>query len=202
MYGHGAVPPARSSGTVITLRVLLAAAGFLSCGLLACAPLFRVAFLRGRSVDWVLAWASLPLSIACFAVVGALPESDPRTDVAMALVLLFGLFSSVYFLVMDIRVHQQRQFAGYPPPQGPTVHTGYGYPHPAPSPTPPYASTLQPPQPQPQPQPSAPPVPGPGVVPPPPPQRPAPARIDQVRAELDELSDYLRKHDGNTEGGR
>ncbi len=27
------------------------------------------------------------------------------------------------------------------------------------------------------------------------PQRPAPARIDQVRAELDELSDYLRKHE-------
>ncbi|KUM83032.1 hypothetical protein OIE43_25015 [Streptomyces pseudovenezuelae] len=191
MYGHGAVPPARSSGTVITLRVLLAAAGFLSCGLLACAPLFRVAFLRGRSVDWVLAWASLPMSIACFAVVGALPESDPRTDVAMSLVLLLGLFSSVYFLVMDIRVHQQRQFAGFPPPQGPTVHTGYGYPQPAP---PPYTST---------PQPSPPTVPAPGVVPPPPPQRPAPARIDQVRAELDELSDYLRKHDGgSTESGR
>ena len=34
---------------------------------------------------------------------------------------------------------------------------------------------------------------------PPPPQRPAPARIDQVRAELDELSDYLRKHDGHHE---
>ncbi|WP_031045062.1 hypothetical protein, partial [Streptomyces sp. NRRL WC-3774] len=152
MYGHGAVPPARSSGTVITLRVLLAAAGFLSCGLLACAPLFRVAFLRGRSVDWVLAWASLPMSIACFAVVGALPESDPRTDVAMSLVLLLGLFSSVYFLVMDIRVHQQRQFAGFPPPQGPTVHTGYGYPQPAP---PPYTST---------PQPSPPTVPAPGVV--------------------------------------
>jgi hypothetical protein len=33
------------------------------------------------------------------------------------------------------------------------------------------------------------------------PQRPAPDRIDQVRAELDELSDYLRKHDGH-EGGR
>ena len=190
MYGHGAVPPARSSGTVITLRVLFAAAGFLSCGLLACAPLFRVAFLRGRSIDWVLSWASLPLSIACFAVVGSLPESDPRTDVAMSLVLLLGLFSSVYFLVMDIRVHQQRRFAGYPPPQGPTVHTGYGYPQP----TPPYTSTLLP-------QPPTPPVSAPGAVPPPP-QRPAPARIDQVRAELDELSDYLRKHDGNPEGGR
>ncbi|WP_053853262.1 hypothetical protein [Streptomyces sp. NRRL B-24085] len=204
MYGHGAVPPARSSGTVITLRVLLAAAGFLTCGLLACAPLFRIAFLRGRTVDWVLAWASLPLSIACFAVVGALPESDPRTDVAMGLVMLLGLFSSVYFLVMDIRVHQQRRFTGYPP-QGPTVHTGYGYPQQTPSPTPPYASTVLPqPQlhPQPQPQPSAPPVPAPGAVPPPP-QRPAPARIEQVRAELDELSDYLRKHDGGTtESGR
>ncbi|MGC0340168.1 hypothetical protein [Streptomyces sp. SLBN-8D4] len=198
MYGHGAAPPARDSGTVITLRVVLAAVGFLSCGLLACAPLFRVAFLRGRTVDWVLAWASLPLSIACFAVVGALPESDHRTDVAMSLVLLFGLFSSVYFLVMDIRVHQQRRFAGFPPPQGPTAHTGYGYPQPAPQP--PYTPTLQP---QPQPQPSAPPVPAPGVLPPPPPQRPAPARIDQVRAELDELSDYLRKHDGGTtESGR
>ncbi|WP_069764000.1 hypothetical protein [Streptomyces sp. LUP47B] len=192
MYGHGAAPPARDSGTVITLRVVLAAVGFLSCGLLACAPLFRIAFLRGRTVDWVLAWAGLPLSIACFAVVGSLPESDPRTDVAMSLVLLFGLFSSVYFVVMDIRVHQQRRFAGFPPPQGPTVHTGYGYPQP----TPPYPPTHQP-------QPPAPAVPAPGVVPPPPPQRPAPARIDQVRAELDELSDYLRKHDGgSTESGR
>ncbi|MBD9736186.1 hypothetical protein IGX29_31225, partial [Streptomyces sp. H28] len=26
---------------------------------------------------------------------------------------------------------------------------------------------------------------------------PAPQRIDQVRAELDELSDYLRRHDGH-----
>ncbi|MEU1479652.1 hypothetical protein [Streptomyces sp. NPDC005760] len=211
MYGHGAAPPpARDSGTVITLRVVLAAVGFLSCGLLACAPLFRIAFLRGRAVDWVLAWASLPLSIACFAVVGSLPESDPRTDVAMSLVMLFGLFSSVYFLVMDIRVHQQRRFVGYPPPHGPTVHTGYGYPQPAPTPIPaptpqpgpPYTSTLLP-QPQPQPQPVArppvPPVPAPGVVPPPP-QRPAPARIEQVRAELDELSDYLRKHDGGHGG--
>ncbi|MEU0028013.1 hypothetical protein [Streptomyces sp. NPDC006335] len=199
MYGHGAVPPARSSGTVITLRVLLAATGFLTCGLLACAPLFRVAFLRGRLVDWVLAWASLPLSIACFAVVGSLPENDRRTDVALALVLLFGLFSSVYFLVTDIRVHQERRFTGYPPPHGTTVHTGYGYPQP----TTPYTTTLQP-QPPTPPVPAPAPAPTPGVVPPPPPppQRPAPARIDQVRAELDELSDYLRKHDGNSESGR
>ncbi|MFG2603826.1 hypothetical protein ACGFT2_09790 [Streptomyces sp. NPDC048514] len=39
----------------------------------------------------------------------------------------------------------------------------------------------------------------------PPSRRPAPARIDQVRAELDELSDYLRQHgvrrDGEPGGG-
>ena len=45
-------PPTRSAGTVITLRVLIAAAGFLSCGLLACLPLFRVTFLRGRWFNW------------------------------------------------------------------------------------------------------------------------------------------------------
>lgn len=196
MYGHGAAPPARSAGTVITLRVLFAAVGFLSCGLLACAPLFRVAFLRGRLADWAMAWVSLPLSIAGFAVVGALPEADVRTDIALALVLLLGLFSSAYFLVMDIRFHQQQtRFAGYPPPQGPTVHSAYGHPQPAS----PYTTHL------PQPQPPAPHAHG-TVVPPPPPQRPAPARIDQVRAELDELSDYLRKqdghHNGNHEGGR
>jgi hypothetical protein len=33
------------------------------------------------------------------------------------------------------------------------------------------------------------------------PPRPAPARIDQVRAELDELSDFLRRSDGNGGNG-
>jgi len=49
------------------------------------------------------------------------------------------------------------------------------------------------------------PMPSTPAPPPTPPQRPAPARIDQVRAELDELSDYLRKHDtrpDGDEGGR
>ncbi|MEU2266529.1 hypothetical protein ABZ568_08845 [Streptomyces olindensis] len=213
MYGHGAAPPPRSAATVISLRVLFAAAGFLTCGLLACVPLFRVAVLRGRVLDWVLAWASLPLSIVCFAVVGVLPEGDVRTDIALAVILLIGAGAGIYFLVVDISHHsEQRQLAGYAPPHAPTVHSAYGYPHP----TPPYAPTPTP-TPTPTPQPPGPhtPVPrdatphGPGPVQPPPsPQRPAPARIDQVRAELDELSDYLRRHegeghgDGRHEGGR
>ncbi|MEY7979052.1 hypothetical protein AB8O53_22385, partial [Streptomyces pilosus] len=59
------------------------------------------------------------------------------------------------------------------------------------------------PTPAPQPQPPHPPPPAPPRAQPP--QRPAPARIDQVRAELDELSDYLRRQDGQQgtgEGGR
>ncbi|MER6674921.1 hypothetical protein [Streptomyces sp. NPDC000983] len=220
MYGHGAAPPSRSAATVISLRVLFAACGFLSCGILACVPLFRVAFLRGRWSDWLLAWVSLPVSITCFAVVGSVPESDPRSDVALGAVLLLGAFSAVYFLVMDIRFHKRTlpAYGGYAHPGATTVHghgsPGYGYPQPRP----PYttAPVQQPPlggqpaAPLPHQPASHPPRPqdatpsGSGSVPPPP-QRPAPARIDQVRAELDELSDYLRNHDGRNgehEGGR
>ncbi|MBW3706914.1 hypothetical protein DTB58_23505, partial [Streptomyces griseus] len=46
------------------------------------------------------------------------------------------------------------------------------------------------------------PQPNPYTAPTPPPTpAPAPRRLDQVRAELDELSDYLRKeNNGNREG--
>ncbi|WP_260461524.1 hypothetical protein, partial [Streptomyces sp. WAC04114] len=142
MYGHGAAPPPRSAATVISLRVLFAAAGFLTCGVLACVPLFRVAVLRGRALDWVLAWVSLPLSIACFVVIGTLPEDDYRTDIALALILLLGAASAIYFLVVDIGHHgEQRRFAGYASPHAPTVtQAPYGYPHQAP----PYGPTSTP----------------------------------------------------------
>jgi len=220
MYGNSAgPPPSRSAATVITLRVLFAFVGLLSCGMLSCVPLFRVAVLRGRWYDWALAWVSLPASIACLAVVGSLPESDHRTDVALALVLLIGAAATVYFLVTDIRLHAATQWpTGYTPLHGPTVGGSYDQTRPAgpygPGPMPaPHAPPQQPlpQQPSLQQPPGAgipgsqPPPPGP-VVPAPPPQRPAPARIDQVRAELDELSDYLRshdgRHDGEHEGGR
>lgn len=183
MYGHGAAPPTRSSAMVITLRVLFAIAGFLSCGLLACLPLFRVAMLRGKWADWLLAWISLPLAIGCLAVVGSVPESDHRGDIAMAVVLILGAVSGAYFVVFDIRHHRIPPPPGGMPPQHmayPPPRTGYGYP-----PAQPYAA--------PQPAQTSPPPYTP--APPPQPQRPAPARIDQVRAELDELSDYLRKHE-------
>ncbi|CAL9474992.1 hypothetical protein SUDANB108_02933 [Streptomyces sp. enrichment culture] len=210
MYGHGAAPPPRSAATVISLRVLFAAAGLLTCGVLACAPLFRVAILRGRALDWVLAWVTLPLSITCFLVVGTLPEDDVRSDVALGLILLLGAAASIYFLIVDIG-HQgeRRQFTGYPAsPHAPTVHAPYGYPHPGSSYPPASTPVPQPPaQHTPVPRDATPVGPAP-LQPPPAPQRPAPARIDQVRAELDELSDYLRRQEGDgprggdREGGR
>ncbi|MFF3403797.1 hypothetical protein ACFYW6_35545 [Streptomyces sp. NPDC002659] len=177
MYGHGAAPPSRGQGTVIALRVLFAVCGFLSCGLLSFLPLFRIAFLSRRSFDWTLGALSVPLAVTGFAVVGALPTSDYRGDIALIVLICLGIASSVYFLVFDLRHHQRRRpdpsMPGpYVPPVPPSAqqtvpqHPAYGYqppaaPQPAPTPVP---------QPQPQPH-----------------------RIDQVRAELDELSDYLRK---------
>ncbi|MFE2535046.1 hypothetical protein [Streptomyces sp. NPDC059371] len=206
MYGHGGTPPTRSAGTVITLRVLFAAAGLLSCGLLACVPLFRVAIQRGRWFDWTAAWVSLPVSIGALMVVGTVPESDRRGDVALTVALILGAGSVAYYLASDIRLHNAwRRSTGYAPPHVQTAQGPYGGPGPA-QPAPPYPGILVP-QPQPQPQPPVPQAYLPHTpMPQPPPQRVAPARIDQVRAELDELSDYLRRHgdrrDGDHESGR
>ncbi|MGA5162531.1 hypothetical protein [Streptomyces pseudogriseolus] len=223
MYGHGAPPPTPSSGSVITQRVLYTAAGVLCCGMLAAVPLFRVAVLRGRVLDWIAAWASIPFALACMAVIGSLPESDWRTDVALAALLLLGACAGAYYLTVDIRLPRRQGVYGGPVPPSPhatTVHAHggpvpYGYPQPAAPYRPTAVSQPQPPHtPHPGSVPAAPvpptPVPPVPVTPPQgqPPQRPAPARIDQVRAELDELSDYLRRQDGqqrrpgDREGGR
>ncbi|MFZ3558012.1 MULTISPECIES: hypothetical protein [unclassified Streptomyces] len=202
MYGPGAAPPRRESdGAAITLRVLFPALSVLTCGLLSCAPLFRIATLRRRPVDWILAVASLPVSITLFGIIGSLPEEDTRTDVALALLLLLALGSAVYFLVYDIR----RLSPAHPPspyaPTPPSVPSAYGHPQPQPHPQRPWPAT--PPQPHAMPTQhsmnTVTPGPTPAPVQPPAPpqnQAPPPHRIDQVRAELDELSDYLRKQDG------
>ncbi|MGC5412434.1 hypothetical protein ACPXCX_53610, partial [Streptomyces sp. DT225] len=105
----------------------------------------------------------------------------------------------VYYLVADVRFYARLtgKAAGFP-------HAGPGYAYVTTVPTPPYG--------QPQPYPPHPgqqhpsrqhPYPLPLTRCPQPedarpaPQHPAPPqRIDQVRAELDELSDYLRKEEG------
>ncbi|MFE3633015.1 hypothetical protein [Streptomyces cellostaticus] len=206
MQGHGYAQPVKQpphNAWLVLLRVLLVAFGVLSAGFLAWAMLLRLAAVTRRSLDWGLFVAALAADLLAIVLVGSEPGEEVHTPGGyLGMTLLLGglVVIVVYYLVAEIR-HYQRLRQAY----GSGAQPGYGYPGPAapflaaaathhtPVPaTPPAHHTPVPPAhhtPVPQPPPAG-----------PPPQRPAPARIDQVRAELDELSDYLRRHDGHPDG--
>jgi hypothetical protein len=193
MQGHGyAAPPPRrpSTGVLVLLRVIFVAVPILSIGFLAWVAPLRAAIVTRKRGDWWIFAGSLAVLGVSFAFLSTDNTDDfstPRGNAGMIILLLNAAACVAYYLYADIQ-HYRPYPTGYPVPPAPGMN--YGYPQP-PSP---YAATV----------PQTPVSPAP--VPPPPPQRPAPARIDQVRAELDELSDYLRQHpghtDGNHEGGR
>lgn len=197
MQGHGyAPPPPRRPSTVVlvVLRVIFVAVPIFSIGFLAWVAPLRAAIVTRKRGDWLIFAGSLAALCTSFAFLATDHTDDfstTRGNVGMTILLLNAAASAGYYLYADIR-HYRPYPTGYPLPQAPGMN--YGYPQP---PTP-YAAALPQtpvtPVPAPAPAPSA-------AVPPPPPQRPAPARIDQVRAELDELSDYLRQHPGHTDGG-
>ncbi|MGW0856265.1 hypothetical protein [Streptomyces sp. NPDC002690] len=216
MHGYGyppELPPARpSSATLTALRVVFVALTVLSCGLLAWAAMLRLAIVTRRPRDWVLFVVSIALVVGFCAFLGTVPSDEDAelTDGQAVVVLLWILvtFGGVpwYYLHQDIRhfgpngpngpraagarpavgypVANPAQGYGYPPavPQPPVYGAPPVTPHPQ-GPTPPYGAVPpQPHQPLQQQRPT------------PPPRRPGPPqRLDQVRAELDELSDYLRK---------
>lgn len=197
MHGPGYAPPpprSPSSGTQITLRVVFVALAVLSCGFFAWPSMLRLALVTRKTLDWVL----LVLAMAHISVVTTLIALDPGKDeftstgnTGMWLMISGMVLIVAYYLYADIRhfsasntMPYAQTTGGYAQPQ-----TGYGYP--GPQPFPPAAPVQHQPPPA-QPQPPVPPQPQQPAQP----QRPAPARIDQVRAELDELSDYLRKHEG------
>ncbi|MFG2114588.1 hypothetical protein ACGFRB_18445 [Streptomyces sp. NPDC048718] len=213
MYGQGfppPTPPQRQRGvpaSVIVLRVLFALLPLLSLGLLTWGTALRIALMTRRVLDWVL----FVLSVAVFVVgIVLMPDENDTSltgDLIVGAVLLCAVAFTAYFLVVDLRQGGRRRprradvrpgfapvepynpYARTVPQQAPQLpphqfhhlqtQPGYGYPQP---------------QPQPQPQPTAMPPATPAVPP-----APSTARIDQVRAELDELSDLLRKDEG---GGR
>ncbi|TLS40369.1 hypothetical protein FE633_41900 [Streptomyces montanus] len=203
MHGHGYTPPPprRPSTTVLVLlRVIFVALPLLSIGFLAWTAPLRAAIATRLRRDWWAFAASLVIMGVSFAFLSTDDTDDfssPGGNAGMIILLLNAAACAGYFLIVDIRHFQQPMFHGYMPPQQPPA--GYGYPQ-TPAPGTPQTPTPQTPAPQPYaatftPQHNAMPQ---TPVPPPPqgqPQRPAPARIDQVRAELDELSDYLRKHE-------
>ncbi|MFF8728243.1 hypothetical protein ACF073_17370 [Streptomyces sp. NPDC015171] len=222
MQGHGYGQPVKQpphTAWLVFLRVLFVALGILSIGFLTWVMMLRLAAVTRRSLDWGLFVAVLAADILSITLVAAEPGDEIHTTggyVGILLLMCTLVGTIAYYLAADIRHHlllQQAYEARHPAP-------AYGYPGPA---APPYGSTTVPTRPATHGMPSVPPLaahtppPMPHVshTPPPmpharvpqpppvapPPQRPAPARIDQVRAELDELSDYLRKQDGH-EGGR
>ncbi|MFF7778503.1 hypothetical protein ACFZCG_29305 [Streptomyces tanashiensis] len=192
MYGPPQAPqvpqPPKSpvSGGRIALLVLFSALALLSCGFLAWAPMLRLAVVTRRALDWVLFGATFLLSAGLFTYAGVTGDEEPTTTesfIGVGVMVLLVAGSISYYLVTEIRHLDRNGAAPAYRPAGYDHGTAVTVPSAVPNPNPnPYARPVVPQ----------------------PPTAPGP-RIDQVRAELDELSDLLRKDTGNTgegEGGR
>ncbi|MEU9232017.1 hypothetical protein [Streptomyces subrutilus] len=180
---HGHQP---SSGGVVALRVIFALLPILSCGFFAWGSMLRLAIVTRAARDWTLLAVSGALSVGSVVLIGLDPTPDTsgwQGNTGAGGIILTGFATCVYFLVADIRHHERQRAAGpqahwYPARPAPyaaphqTTTPSYGYP--ATHTTTPSAATA--PQ-----------------VPPQLPQPTPPPRIGQVRAELDELSELLRK---------
>ncbi|MDN3293118.1 hypothetical protein QWM81_03455 [Streptomyces ficellus] len=207
MYGPGPgiVPPQPrrpSTTAVVVLRVVFALLPLLSIGFLTWATTLRLAIVTRKALDWAL----FALSVV-FIIVGLAFTTDDidslQMDLAMGGIILNAAVFTGYFLYADLRHYERRYAEPAPNPYAatfPQQTAGYGYPQPYGHTPQPHLQPPIPPQPhlQPEPQLQAP-APAP-IQPQPQPQPPAPAkppshRIDQVRAELDELSDLLRKEE-------
>ncbi|GAA3929274.1 hypothetical protein GCM10022244_42890 [Streptomyces gulbargensis] len=208
MYGPPQPPPSPkgpASGGLVALRVLFIALPLLSCGFLAWAPLLRLAVLTRRKLDWVLFGLTLAVAAGLFVFMGVTGEesTDLEAVLGVGLIVTLAAGSVAYYVVGEIR-HFDRAASGIPPyGAGAGDWTGGAPAHAVTVPSPvtapnPYTST-----PSVTPAPPVTPLPSGGSVGPPPVV--GGARIEQVRAELDELSDLLRKDPrdpGDGEGRR
>ncbi|MFE2287916.1 hypothetical protein ACFXDJ_27585 [Streptomyces sp. NPDC059443] len=186
MYGPG-IPPQHGqqpgTGGAVGLRVLFALLPVLSCGFLAWATMLRLALVTRKLRDWWLLGASVAAEFLWVLLSGLdqTPDNNGwQANVGAGGTIATGVAVAVYFLVADIRHHTAVRTAPpapwYPAPPAPYVPRqqppAYGYP----------------PAPRQAPAPVAQPAPEPAPAP-----APAPPRIGQVRAELDELSELLRR---------
>ncbi|MFJ3997716.1 hypothetical protein [Streptomyces parvus] len=196
MHGYGPMPQQPttsrpSPATLTTVRVILVALTVLSCGLLGWAPMLRLAIVSRRPRDWFLLVVVIALNIGLFAFIMATPDDpDEISDAAALFMMLWilGLLAGVitYYLYAEIRHYNT---LGAPAPYGAPAH-----------PAPPLPYQQQHPAQHHQPQQHQPPNPYTAPATPPTP-KPAPQRLDQVRAELDELSDYLRQENKDSRDG-
>ncbi|MFJ3925472.1 hypothetical protein [Streptomyces sp. NPDC090022] len=184
----------------MTLRVLFVALTILTCGFFAWASMLKIAIVTRSLRNWLLFGVTVVINIVCIALLGTDKTPDGETsrgtDIAMITSLTLAIAVVAYFLYEDIRHYaatpRPAAATWYPQPQPqvppaapyykpPEQRPGYGFP-PGAGPMPPHTPT-------PTPTPVPTPAPGPAG----PPQAP---RIGQVRAELDELSELLRREDG------
>ncbi|MEU3900253.1 hypothetical protein [Streptomyces sp. NPDC045251] len=184
---------------LVVLRVVFVALPLLSLGFLAWVSTLWAAIVTRRPREWWVFAASVAALVVSFSFLVQDNTDDfstPAGTTGMIILLLNAGACAGYFLYADVRhyhlPHHPGPMAPYPPA------AGYGYPQP-PRPYTHVPTQAPAPAPAPAPRPQAAPQ-MPQAPVPPPPRHPAPARIDQVRAELDELSDYLRKHDGTGDG--
>ncbi|MEU6613336.1 MULTISPECIES: hypothetical protein [Streptomyces] len=198
MHGYGPMPQQPttsrpSPATLTTVRVILVALTVLSCGLLGWAPMLRLAIVTRRPRDWFLLVVVIALNVGLFAFIMATPDDpDQMSDAAALFMMLWilGLLAGVitYYLYAEIRHYNT---LGAPAPYGAPAH---------PAPPLPYQQQHLARHQQHQPQQHQPPNPYTAPATPPTP-KPAPQRLDQVRAELDELSDYLRQENKDSRDG-
>ncbi|MEW1904218.1 hypothetical protein [Streptomyces sp. NPDC086147] len=208
MYGPTQVPqvpqPPKStlSGGRIALLVLFCLLALLSCGFLSWAPLIRLACVTRRVRDWVVCGVLFAGSAALFSYAAATGDKEAGTAesfVAVGVMVALVAGSITYYLFGEIRHAERLRTA---PAYGPV---GYTYGNGAAATVPradvrpnPYAGPVTHTPVTHTPVGPAPVVPGPATPVPQPPGH----RIDQVRAELDELSDLLRGEPREGEGGR
>ncbi|MGW8765374.1 hypothetical protein ACWGN5_23015 [Streptomyces sp. NPDC055815] len=167
-------PSSPASGGRIALLVLFSALALLSCGFLAWAPMLRLAVVTRRALDWVLFAVTFLVAAGLFTYAGVTGDKEPTTAesfIGVGVMVLLVAGSLTYYLVTEIRRFDR-------PAAAPAFHPGHDH-----------ATAVTVPSAFGNPNPYT----GPAVVPP---TAPGP-RIDQVRAELDELSDLLRKDTGN-----
>ncbi|MGW2844217.1 hypothetical protein [Streptomyces sp. NPDC001274] len=195
-------PPRRVPGRawIVSMRVLFPVLTVGSIGLLLWTPLLRLAIVRRRAVDWWLTGAGFVFVCVLLPILGRDGSEEPTgiDNVLIPLLLLVMAGSIAYYLVGDIRHYDRLTKTQHPSPGYAYVQTVPVLPASAPAPAP---AAFPPPQRQHMPQPpqhpyqqqpyQQQPQPQPHQQQPQPQQQPQ--RIEQVRAELDELSDYLRK---------
>ncbi|MFJ6935651.1 hypothetical protein [Streptomyces sp. NPDC101132] len=195
-----------SDGALVGLRVLFCSLSLFSCGFLAWAAPLRIAVVNGTRRNWSVFAGCLALNILALVGIATDPTDDLSTwhgNLGMVVMLSTAVAALGWFLYADITYYAKPAGNWAPPTAsapfpGPyqQPQQGYGYPpaHHTPVPQPPVGQTpphQNPPHQTAVPQPPAHQTPVPQQ--PVPPQRPQNHDIGQVRAELDELSELLRR---------